>query len=142
MIESAVEECLRYCGPILATVRVLHEAVSFDGIEIPENAEVLAVVGEANRDPDHYEDPESFEVDRWAREPSPPPHLSFGGGVHFCLGAHLARLEAQVAIGAFVERFEEISLLNRQTEWGKSLFRVPARVPVRFRVSPQLVTRT
>lgn len=136
LIESAVEECLRYCGPILATVRVLHEAVSFDGIEIPRDAEVLAVIGEANRDPDHYTDPESFDVERWAREPAPPAHLSFGGGVHFCLGAHLARLEAQAAIGAFVERFGEVSLLNRQTQWGRSLFRVPARIPVHLKTSP------
>ena len=57
-------------------------------------------------------------------------HLAFGGGVHFCLGAHLARLESQVAIGSVVEAFEEITLLDSKTEGGRSLFRVPARIPV------------
>jgi cytochrome P450 len=71
-----------------------------------------------------------FDIERWTRTPAPPPHLAFGGGVHFCLGAHLARLETQVAIGAFTQKFERIELLNEETEWGRSLFRVPSRIPV------------
>ena len=87
----------------------------------------------ANRDPEHFADPERFDVARYATDPAPPAHLSFGGGEHLCLGAHLARLESQIAIGRLVERFTELQLIEPKTTWGRSLFRVPARVPVRFR---------
>jgi cytochrome P450 len=76
-------------------------------------------------------------VGRYAAEPAAPAHLSFGGGAHLCLGAHLARLETQIAIGRLVARFSEFELLEPRTTWGRSLFRVPGRVPVRFRsISP------
>jgi len=129
---SAVEECLRYSGPILASVRVLHEPQEFGGYVIPRDDEVLAVLAAANRDPEVFEDPERFDVSRYALGKDVPDHLSFGGGAHFCLGAHLARLESQVAIGTFVQRFDELELVNETTEWGRSIFRVPGRIPVRF----------
>jgi len=135
LIESAVEECLRYSGPITMTVRVLHADAEFDGYLIPTDAEVSVVTAAANRDPARYGDPERFDVERWTRHPAPPPHLAFGGGVHFCLGAHLARLETQIAIGTLVERFDDLALLSERTEWGRSLFRVPARVPISFRAT-------
>jgi len=56
------------------------------------------------------------------------------GGAHLCLGTHLARLETQIAIGKLVQRFTDLELLEKKTTWGRSLFRVPARVPLRFRV--------
>jgi cytochrome P450 len=132
LIESAVEECLRYSGPITWTVRILHEPVEFGGFAFDVNEEVAIGLAAANRDPDHFADPESFDVARYAADPAPPPHLSFGGGAHLCLGAHLARLESQIAIGRLVARFTEIELIEPKTTWGRSLFRVPARVPVRF----------
>jgi cytochrome P450 len=115
------------------TVRVLHADAVFDGYLIPCDAEVSVVTAAANRDPARYADPERFDVERWTRHPAPPPHLAFGGGVHFCLGAHLARLETQIAIGTLVQRFDDLALLSERTEWGRSLFRVPARVPISFR---------
>ncbi len=133
LIESAVEECLRYSGPITWTVRILHEPAEFGGFRFDVNEEVAVGLAAANRDPEHFSDPERFDVGRYARSPVPPPHLSFGGGAHLCLGAHLARLESQVAIGSLVERFTDLELLEPRTTWGRSLFRVPARVPVRFR---------
>ncbi len=133
LIGSAVEECLRYSGPITMTVRVLHAPAEFDGYVIPTNAEVSVVTAAANRDPARYEDPERFDVGRWTRQPAPPPHMAFGGGVHLCLGAHLARLETQIAIGSLVSRFDDLELLDERTEWGRSLFRVPSRVPISFR---------
>jgi cytochrome P450 len=133
LIESAVEECLRYSGPITWTVRVLHEPISFGGYVFETNEEVAIGLAAANRDPDHFEGPERFDVARYAARPAPPPHLSFGGGAHLCLGAHLARLESQIAIGRLVARFTDLELLEPKTTWGRSLFRVPARVPVRFR---------
>jgi cytochrome P450 len=133
LIESAVEECLRFAGPIAMTVRVLQDDVEFGGITIPRDAQVFAVLAAANRDPEKFEDPERFDVKRYAREPRPSAHFSFGGGTHHCLGAHLARMESQVAIGNLVQRFDRLALVNERTEWGRSLFRVPARVPVTFR---------
>ena len=59
-------------------------------------------------------------------------HLSLGGGAHLCLGAHWARLESQISIGKLVERFTDLELIEPKTPWGRSSFRVPARVPVRF----------
>jgi len=141
LIESAVEECLRFSGPIVATVRVLHADAEFGGYLIPDDAEVLALVAAANRDPDAFDDPERFDVtryekNRYGKDKSAAPHFSFGGGAHFCLGAHLARLETQIAIGAIVRRFDNLRLLDEKTEWGRSLFRVPGRIPVTFSDSP------
>ncbi len=130
LIESAVEECLRYSGPITMTIRILHADTEFGGYTLPKDAEVFGVLAAANRDPEHFEAPEDFDVTRYARTPAPPPQLSFGGGVHFCLGAHLARLETQIAIGKLVERFEKLTLKSTRTKWGRSLFRVPAEVPI------------
>ena len=133
LAESAVEECLRYSGPITWTVRILHEPASFGGYDMETNEEVAIGLACANRDPDHFADPERFDVARYAAAEPPPPHLSFGGGAHVCLGAHLARLESEIAIGRLVERFTDFELLEPRTTWGRSLFRVPGRVPVRFR---------
>lgn len=134
LIESAVEECLRYSGPITWSIRVLHEPVEFDDYVFETNEEVAIGLAAANRDPAYFDDPERFDVGRYA-DGSATPHLSFGGGAHYCLGTHLARLETQVAIGRLVERFEDFELLEERTTWGRSLFRVPARVPIRFRAS-------
>ena len=63
-------------------------------------------------------------------------NLSFGGRGHCCLGAHLGRLETQIAIGGLIQRFDSVELVNEKTEWGRSLFRVPGRIPVTFKESP------
>jgi pimeloyl-[acyl-carrier protein] synthase len=133
LIESAVEECLRFAGPILLTVRILHEDAEFGDIVIPKDSQVFAGLAPANRDPEYFTDPDRFDVERYAGATPATPHLSFGGGTHLCLGAHLARLESQIAIGAIAQRFDEMRLLEEKTEWGRSLFRVPARVPIAFR---------
>ena len=136
LIESAVEECLRYSGPITATVRVLHADAQFGDYLIPDDSEVVALVGGANRDPEVFDDPERFDITRYEKDKGTPAHFSFGGGVHFCLGAHLARLETQIAIGGLIQRFDNLELVNEKTEWGRSLFRVPGRIPVTFKESP------
>lgn len=130
---SATEECLRYSGPITWTIRVLHEPIEFGGYRMEPNEEVAIGLASANRDPEIFDDPERFDVARYAADPPAPAHLSFGGGAHFCLGAHLARLESQVAIGRLVERFTDLALVEPRTTWGRSLFRVPGRIPIRFR---------
>ncbi|MBI1815222.1 MAG: cytochrome P450 [Deltaproteobacteria bacterium] len=128
LVASAVEECLRYDGPIVLTVRVTHEDVEMGGKTIPKDSRVFAMIAAANRDPAQFPDPDRFDIER-----TPNEHLAFGGGAHFCLGAHLARLEAQVAIGGLVERFRGLRLLSQRVEWGPSLFRVPGRLPIALR---------
>ncbi|MFP6660022.1 MAG: cytochrome P450 [Myxococcota bacterium] len=128
-IGAAVEECLRFDGPILLTVRILHEDVDFGGITIPKDSQVAGILAAANRDPAVFEDPERFDIGR-----DPNPHLAFGGGTHYCLGTHLARMEAQSAIGRLLQRFTAFERVDEKVEWGASLFRVPASLPVRFRV--------
>jgi cytochrome P450 len=122
---SAVEECLRYDGPIALTVRIVHEDVEFDGKIIPKDSQVFALLTAANRDPEVFPDPDRFDIER-----SPNPHVAFGGGAHICLGAHLARMEAAIAIGGLVRRFPKLRLISEKVEWGPSLFRVPGRLPL------------
>ena len=123
---NAVEECLRFEGPIGMTIRVLHEEAEFGGFRIPPDTEMWAMLWAANRDPARFPDPDRFDVER----PNARDHLAFGGGAHLCLGAHLARMEAQEAIGALVRRARRIELACEEIGWGASLFRVPGRLPV------------
>jgi cytochrome P450 len=123
---SAVEECLRFDGPIGATLRILHEDADFGGVAIPRDSRMLALLDGANRDPAQFPDPDRFDIGR-----SPNEHLAFGGGVHRCLGAHLARMEAQEAIVALATRTRAIELLTEKRSWGRSLFRVPGSLSVR-----------
>jgi len=127
LIASAVEECLRYDGPILLTVRITREETRFGDKVIPCDRPVMCMLAAANRDPAHFHDPQRFDITRADND-----HLAFGGGVHFCLGAHLARMEAQAAIGGLVRRFRGLELQSQELEWGRSLFRVLGRLPVRF----------
>jgi cytochrome P450 len=105
-IPAAVEELLRYSAPVPhATFRFTTEPVELDGVEIPAGRQVLVCLGAANRDPGAVEDAAVLDVDR-----PPRPHLSFGHGIHFCLGAPLARLEGRVAFTALLGRFPGLRL--------------------------------
>jgi cytochrome P450 len=128
LVASAVEECLRWDGPIVLTGRVLHADVEFGGKTIPKSARVWGMLAAANRDPEVFPDPDRFDVERHPNE-----HLAFGGGPHYCLGAYLAKIEAQSAIGTLVRRFDDLTLESERVEWGPSLFRVPGKLPLRFR---------
>jgi cytochrome P450 len=129
LVANTVDECLRYDGPIPLTVRILHEDAEFGGKTIPRNAMVWGMLSAANRDPAKFADPDVFDIAR----ANAAEHLAFGGGAHFCLGAHLAQLEGQMAIGALIRRFDGLALTSATVEWGASLFRVPGRLPVTFR---------
>jgi pimeloyl-[acyl-carrier protein] synthase len=112
LIKSAVEELLRFDGPVQATIRVALEDVEVGGQLIPKGALVMVNLGAANRDPEVFENPDTLDL---AREPN--PHLGFGFGVHFCMGAPLARLEAEVALAELIARFAEIELVDEAPEY-------------------------
>jgi len=101
LIKNTVEEVLRYDSPVQFTARIANDALSMRGCPIGKGDSMSASLGAANRDPRVYPNPDVFDIERQDTH-----HQSFGGGVHLCLGAHLARLEAQEAI---------LGLLNRYT---------------------------
>jgi len=105
LLPTAVEEMLRYDGPVQATLRVLHEDIELDGQHIEKGSLLLVGIGAANHDPAVFNEPERLDIGR-----DPNPHLGFGFGAHFCLGAPLARLEAEVAFRALLERYPNMTL--------------------------------
>jgi cytochrome P450 len=103
---GAVEELIRYSAPVPhATFRVTTEPVELDGVEIPAHRQVLVCLGGANRDPGAIDDPDRLDVRRERTS-----HLAFGHGVHFCLGAPLARMEGRIALTALLSRFPDLRL--------------------------------
>lgn len=107
LLPSAIEELLRFDGPVQATVRVALEDVAIDAYTIPAGALVLVSIGAANHDPAVFANPEQLDLTR-----DPNPHLAFGFGTHFCLGAPLARLEAELAFEALTRRFPRLELVD------------------------------
>jgi len=107
LLPTAIEELLRYDGPVQATVRVALEDVAIDEHVIPAGALVMVGIGAANHDPATFARPDELDL---ARDPN--PHLAFGFGTHFCLGAPLARLEAQLAFEALTRRFPGLTLVD------------------------------
>jgi cytochrome P450 len=103
---KVIDELLRFDGPVQLTVRVPLVPVRFDDIEIEPGTVVMTLLGAANHDPAMFADPHSLRLDR----ANAARHLAFAGGIHYCLGASLARLEAEVAIGSLIRRFESIEL--------------------------------
>jgi cytochrome P450 PksS len=105
-IKSTVEELLRYTAPVfMSTERYAREDVTIHGVTIPRGEMTLGVLGSANRDETVFENPNALDITR-----EPNRHLSFGQGIHFCLGAPLARLEAQIAIGTLLRRMPDLRL--------------------------------
>ena len=127
LVESAVEETLRYASPLQARPRLSARALSIHGAQIPDDAQGLGWIQAANLDPRVFRDPLRFDVTR-----SPNHHLAFGYGEHFCLGAWLARRAARVALQEWIARvgdFEPLaaSAIERVPDF---IVRGPARVPV------------
>lgn len=106
LLPNAVEEFLRFDGPVnLATLRYTAEPVTIGGTEIPAGEFVLVSLVAGNRDPDRFADPHRLDVTR-----ETGGHLAFGHGIHFCVGAPLARMEAEVAFGRLLDRFPNLAL--------------------------------
>ncbi|HEV7963129.1 MAG TPA: cytochrome P450 [Actinoplanes sp.] len=120
-----VEEVLRVDSPVQLTERFAGHDAEVAGVEIPAGAELIVLLGAANRDPERFAEPERFVPDRPGNAP-----LSFGAGAHYCLGAPLARLEAQVALPALVRRFPDLELTERPVRRDRLTLRGWAALPV------------
>ena len=105
VMRSAVEELLRYDSPVQFDGRQVFDAIDLGGVPVPVGAEVITVLGAANRDPAHFSDPDRLDLHR---DEGPP--MSFAGGIHFCLGAALARAEGQIVFDGLLSRFSKIEL--------------------------------
>ena len=122
----ATEECLRYDPPVKSIQRIASEDVELGGKLIKEGDRIRWFMSSANRDPSKHENPDTFDISRW-----PNTHVAFGSGIHHCLGATLARLEAQEAFKALSERYESITLETGDFEYQPSVtFRSLKSLPV------------
>jgi pimeloyl-[acyl-carrier protein] synthase len=105
LLPAAIEEILRWDCPVQATGRNCNRDCVLSGAQLRVNMLVVVLNGAANRDPAQFPDPDRFDISR-----QPNPHVAFGEGIHFCLGAALARLEGAIAIGAVLKRFATLEL--------------------------------
>jgi cytochrome P450 len=130
LLPGAIEETLRFRSPVQLVFRQTTCAVEIGGQRIPADNLVLLVIGSANRDPAIFPRAEQFDI---LREPN--PHIAFGHGLHFCLGAPLARLEALVALREFFARFEHFERAETEPWQPRKAFHVhgPSRLPIRVR---------
>jgi hypothetical protein len=128
LIPTAVEELLRFDSPVQFTVRVLTDEISLGGKSLRSGQMVLLLIGAANRDPEHFADPDRLDVTRTDNK-----HLAFGLGSHFCLGAPLARLEARVAFQTLLRRMPGLRLDGPEPRYRPHFnLRGLTALPVRF----------
>jgi cytochrome P450 len=135
LLPSAIEEVLRYRSPVQAMFRTPTRDVELGGRAVPAGAFVLTMIGSANRDPARFAEPDRFDVGR-----DPNPHVAFGHGIHFCLGAPLSRLEARIALADFLARVRDFEPASDGPWRPRSSFHVhgPTSLPLRFRPGPRL----
>jgi pimeloyl-[acyl-carrier protein] synthase len=115
LLPAAVEELLRYDAPVQRTVRIAHEDVELGGRHIDKGSLIVPVMGAANRDPAQFPDPDRLDIGRRENR-----HVAFGYGIHFCLGAPLARLEGQIVFAHLLRRFPQLTLLTERPPWRRS----------------------
>jgi cytochrome P450 len=124
-----VEETVRYLGAVQGTLRVASEDIEYRGVLFPAGTLVNISLAGVNRDPIAFDDPDRFDLTR----ESETPHLTFGSGIHFCLGAHLARAELQEALTVIADRLPQLELAG-PVEWKPETFGIwgPSYLPVRW----------
>jgi cytochrome P450 len=126
LIKNAVEEILRFDGPVVETGRIALNDLDIDGHAVQPGDSIITSLAAANHDPAVYSEPDRFNIKR-----QDVHHHAFGGGIHYCLGAPLARLEAQIAVGTLVRRFPNLRLADEALEWRRlPVFRGLIRLPV------------
>ncbi|HXE52062.1 MAG TPA: cytochrome P450 [Tepidisphaeraceae bacterium] len=131
LLPSAIEEVLRFRTPLQWMYRITRRDVELHGQTIPAGKMILPIIGSANRDEKIFPDADRFDVTR-----TPNPHIAFGNGIHFCMGAPLARLESRVALTELLERAKDFRLANDQPWEPREGLHVhgPSRLPIRFDV--------
>jgi cytochrome P450 len=128
LIQSAVEEVLRFDGPTGGLVRVVRRTHDFHGRTLQQGDRVFSMIHAANHDPRRFDDPERFDITR-----NPNPHVTFNHGPHFCLGAPLARLEGRIALERVLRRFPKMSLIGPVTYMDTLVMRGVRQMNVRLR---------
>jgi pimeloyl-[acyl-carrier protein] synthase len=127
-LRTAVEELLRYDSPVQMTSRVALETIELRGQRIRAGQQVSFLLGAANHDPERFGHPATLDIDR-----DPNPHVAFGGGIHYCLGAPLARLEGQIALGTVLRRMPDLALAAEHPEYRDNfILRGLRSLPVTF----------
>jgi cytochrome P450 len=129
LLPSAIEEVLRFRSPLQFMFRGMRRDVEMHGHVIPAGKRVLAMIGSANRDPRQFIEPGRFDLTR-----EPNPHIAFGHGIHFCLGAPLSRLEARIALAEFLDRVKSFERASEEPWQPRAALHVlgPERLPIRF----------
>jgi cytochrome P450 len=128
LIGTAVEELLRFDGPVQRTARIPSEDLTIGGRTIPKGEMVMPFLGAADRDPAQFPDPDRLDITRADNR-----HIAFGMGIHFCLGAPLARMEGQIAINTLLARLPKLALATDQPQFRQSLtLRGLQALPVSF----------
>ncbi len=117
LMPTALEEMLRYDTPVQSVVRLCVEEAEIGGTVIPARSPVVVLLGAANRDPAQFPSPDDFDISR-----RPNDHLAFGDGIHYCVGADLARFSASTAITSVLERFPDLRLADEALSYKSSLF--------------------
>jgi pimeloyl-[acyl-carrier protein] synthase len=130
LIDAAVEELLRFDSPVQRTGRDAREDLELNGRFYQAGDRVILLVGAANRDPRQFDEPDRLDITR----PNAATHLSFAAGIHYCVGAPLARLEAQVALSALVRRAPGLRVLTDAPHWRRTfVLRGLRELPVSLR---------
>jgi cytochrome P450 len=127
LVPSAVEELLRYDSPVQMTSRIATQDVEVEGTVIRQGTPVIVAIGGANRDPEVFDQPDGLRIDR----PNASQHLSFSLGMHHCLGAALARLEARIALEELTRRYPRLELAGTPARRPLLVLRGFESVPVR-----------
>ena len=128
LVPSAGEELLRFAGPVQFTARVVRKEFELHGCRLIPGDVAMLMNGSANRDPDQFPDPDRLDIRR-----SPNRHLAFGGGIHFCVGSGLARLELDLLLRGLATRLPDIGLATEEPSWrGTPQLRSLTRLPLRL----------
>ncbi|MEA2900998.1 MAG: pimeloyl-[acyl-carrier protein] synthase [Actinomycetota bacterium] len=130
LVRTGVEELIRYDGPVHITARIATCDVEIGGEHIREGEQVAVSLGAANRDPEQFPEPDRLDVGR-----TPNRHLGLGGGPHFCLGATLARIEAQAAFAAVLRRFPHLELATERPTY-RDHFVIRGLTGLKVRITP------
>jgi cytochrome P450 len=112
LVDSAIEEILRFESPVSRQPRLLKHDTTLSSRTLPEGAMVFQMLGAANRDPEVFTDPATFNIQR-----HPNRHIAFGQGIHFCIGAPLARAEGEIVFQSVLERLPQLRLVDRAADW-------------------------